>query len=288
MNAPIASIITGPISGLIIATMSWRYVFIIEGAIALVLMIIWLPLISDRPSEAKWISKEEKDYIEGKLREEQEALGAGKKEKISFKKVLSDINVWKFSVIYCCFCIGVYGFALWLPTILKNLTGSGMTAVGFLSAIPYIGCIVGLYIWAKLSDKSLNRRFYTALGMLIFAACLVLSVVFKDNVWLSFTFLIGCGVFFQAPSSTFWTMVPLLFPSDSAASSRGFINGVGNLGGFIGPYLLGFLATTFNQGVGMYTLAAFMVLGVVVTMTLPKVTAGVDLKLNVKEIKETA
>ena len=288
MNVPIASIITGPLSGFIIASFSWRYVFIIEGAIALILMVIWLPLISDRPSEAKWISKEERDYIEGKLREEQEALGGNKKEKIPFKKVLSDINVWKFSIIYCCFCIGVYGFALWLPTILKNLTGSGMTGVGLLSSVPYIGCIFGLLIWAKLSDKSMNRRFYTALGMAIFAACLVLSVVFKDNVWLSFTFLIGCGVFFQAPSSTFWTMVPLLFPSDSAASSRGFINGIGNLGGFIGPYLLGFLATTFNQGVGMYTLAGFMFLGVAVTMTLPKVTAGVGHEKNLKSVEDAA
>lgn len=280
MNVPIASIVTGPLSGWIVSTYSWRHVFVIEGIVAFVLMFIWLPLISDRPSEAKWIAKEEKDWIETKLREEQEALGGNKSEKVPFSKVISNGNVWKLSIIYCCFCIGVYGFALWLPTILKDITKSGMTGVGLLSAVPYIGCIIGLYVWAKLADKTMNRRFFTAIGLLIFAICLVLSVVFKSNTWMSFIFLIGCGVMFQAPSSTFWTMLPLLFDSDMSASTRGVVNGIGNLGGFIGPYLVGMLTTMFSQGVGLYTLAGFMVLGFLLTMTLPGVTTGSDLKSN--------
>lgn len=285
MNVPIASIITGPLSGYIVSAYNWRYVFIIEGVIAFVLMAFWLPFISDRPSEAKWISNEEKDYVESRLREEQEALGGNKSEKVSLSKVISNINVWKLNIIYCCFCVGVYGYALWLPTTIKSLTKSGMTGVGLLSMIPYIGTVIGLYFVGKLADKSMNRKFHTATGLIIFAICLVFSVIFKNNTWLSFVFLIGCGVYFQAPSSTFWTMLPLMFDSDMAASSRGVVNGIGNLGGFLGPYLVGFLTSTFNAGVGMYCLAAFMVLGFLITLTLPEVTAGVDPKLNLQQNK---
>jgi sugar phosphate permease len=280
MNVPIASIITGPLSGLIVGTYGWRQVFIIEGAIAFVLLAIWFPLISDRPSDAKWISKEEKDYIENKLREEQELLGNTKAEKVSFKEVIKNGYVWKLSIIYCCFCIGVYGYALWLPTIIKQLTKSSMLGVGLWSTIPYIGTIIGLLVFAKLADKTMNRRFFTASGLLVFAVCLALSVVTKNNVGLSFAFLIGCGVLFQAPSSTFWTILPLLFSSDEAASARGVVNGIGNLGGFIGPYLVGFLTVAFNQGIGLYTLAGFMVLGCILTLTLPGITAGEGLKSN--------
>ena len=278
MNVPIASIVTGPLSGFIVSTYGWRNVFIIEGAIAIILLFIWFPLISDRPGDAKWISKEEKDYIESKLREEQELLKGKEVAKVSLGKLLTNVNMWKLIVIYMCFCIGTYGFALWLPTLLKTLTHSGMTGVGLLSAIPYAGTIIGLYVFAQLSDRTMNRRLYTAIPLLAFGICLMLSVVFKNNVWVSFAFLIGCGVFFQAPSSTFWTMPPLLFESDMAASSRGIINGLGNLGGFLGPYLVGFLTTLFNSGVGIYTLAGFMVIGFLVTMTLPEKTAGTNTK----------
>ena len=119
MNVPIALIITGPLSGWIVEAYGWREVFIIEGLLAFVLIAIWLPLISDRPSQAKWISKEEKDWIETKLREEQEELlasGKSKSEKVSFGKVLADRNVWKLSMIYCCFCIRIS----WICSLAAN------------------------------------------------------------------------------------------------------------------------------------------------------------------------
>lgn len=283
MNVPIASIVTGPLSGFIVSAYGWRNVFIIEGAIAIILLFIWFPLISDRPGDAKWISKEEKDYIESKLREEQESLKGKEVGKVSIGKLLTNVNMWKLIIIYMCFCVGTYGFSLWLPTLLKTLTHSGMTGVGLLSAIPYVGTIIGLYVFAQLSDTTMNRRLYTAIPLLAFGICLALSVVFRSNVWVSFAFLIGCGVFFQAPSSVFWTMPPLLFESDMAASSRGVINGLGNLGGFLGPYLVGFLTTLFNSGVGIYSLAGFMVIGFLVTMTLPEKTAGTNTKSSLSE-----
>jgi len=274
MNLAIASIITGPLSGWILSFSTWREVFIIEGIISLALIFVWLPLISNRPEEAKWISKEERDYLVNKLREEQEELSGSKGVKISFKEILKDINIWKLVLIYFFYQTGIYGFSLWLPTIIKNLTNTGMGSVGVLSIFPYIGAIFGLYLFAKLSDRSGNRKLYTALPMIGFAICLVLSVEFNEYIWVSFAFLIGCGVFLQSASSIFWTIPPLLFKSEVAGGARGAINGIGNLGGFLGPYLVGWLTTVFSQSAGIYSLVFSLLIGFILTMTLPKVTSG--------------
>jgi sugar phosphate permease len=285
MNIPIASIITGPLSGWIITAYSWRAVFIVEGIIALALMFIWLPLISDRPEDAKWISEEEKEYINRKIREEQEAISGKEIRKVSIGELLSNPRVWKLILLYFFYQVGIYGFSLWLPTLLKSLTHTGMGGVGMLSTVPYIGAIAGLYIFAKLSDKTMNRRLYTALPMLGFAICLVLSVQTKNSIWVSFAFLSGCGIFLQSASSIFWTIPPILFSADMAAGARGVINALGNLGGFIGPYMVGWLTYKYSSSVGIYSLVVFLALGFLLTMSLPAETAGQKDNLNVNSGK---
>ena len=89
--------------------------------------------------------------------------------------------------------------------------------VGILSIFPYIGTIIGLYVFANLSDKSKNRKKYIIIPILSFALCLYLSVLFKQHMWVSFAFLVGCGVFLQAAAGVFWTIPPTLFSGDMAA-----------------------------------------------------------------------
>lgn len=275
MNIAIASIITGPLSGWIISEYSWRMVFILEGILSIALIFIWWPLISDRPSTAKWISKEEREYIEMKLQEEQEDLKTNNTEKVSYKQIFSSLNMWKLILIYFFYQVGIYGFTLWLPTILKSLTNSGMTGIGILSMFPYIAMIGGLYLFAQLSDRSMDRRRYTALPMLGFAVCFLASTLFKNDIWISYAFLIGCGFFMQSASSIFWTIPPLLFPSEVAGGARGIINALGNLGGFIGPFAVGWLVTTSNNfDLGIYFLVISLVAGYLLTLSLPAKTTG--------------
>lgn len=285
MNIPIASIITGPLSGMILTAYSWRAVFIVEGLVSLALIFVWLPLISDRPEYAKWISKEEKEYITTKIREEQETIKGNDIGKASLSEVLSNPRVWKLIFLYFFYQTGIYGFSLWLPTLLKSLTNTGMSGVGMLSTVPYIGAIIGLYAFAALSDRSMNRRLYTALPMLGFAVCLILSVQTKSYIWVSFAFLSGCGVFLQSASSIFWTIPPILFSADMAAGARGVINALGNLGGFLGPYIVGWLTYNYNSSVGIYSLVVFLALGFILTISLPPETAGNKRKLNLNNEK---
>ncbi|MBU3215058.1 MFS transporter [Clostridium estertheticum] len=282
MNVPIASIITGPLSGFILASYSWRYVFIIEGILSLSVLFVWLPMISDRPDDAKWISKEEKDYINQKMLEQQESVKGKISEKVGFKDIFQSKNMWKLVLLNLFYQTGIYGFSLWLPTTLKNLTNSGMAMVGILSIFPYIGTIIGLYVFANLSDKSKNRKKYIIIPILSFALCLYLSVLFKQHMWVSFAFLVGCGVFLQAAAGVFWTIPPTLFSGDMAAASRGIINALGNLGGFLGPYIVGWFIQKYNYDFAIYFLVCSLITAALITLSLPKKLGGTT-KIKNKE-----
>ncbi|HEX7749761.1 MAG TPA: MFS transporter [Bordetella sp.] len=274
MNIAIASILTGPLSGWIISQWGWRWVFIAEGVLSLLLILIWYPLISDTPDQAKWISREERDYLNARLASEQRQLQA-QGGKPSYGVLLRDGNLWKLILVYFCYQTGIYGFSLWLPTLLQNLTKSGMTEVGLLSMFPYIAMLVGLYYFGRRSDASGNRRRYVAQPIIWFAACFLLSTLLKENVWVSFALLVACGIFMQSASPIFWTIPPILFPAQVAGGARGLINALGNLGGFLGPFAVGWLHSAFGSyAAGIYFLVAMLLIGFLLTLTLPKKTTG--------------
>ncbi|GAA0583996.1 MFS transporter [Rhizomicrobium electricum] len=273
MNIAIASILTGPLSGWMIACCGWRWVFIGEGALTLLLILIWYPLIANRPDQAKWLSAAERDWIVARLKAEQAEFKG--KSRISYRAALADANLWKLVLLYFCYQVGIYGFAMWLPTLLKVLTNSGMAGIGWLSTLPYVVMVAGLYTFGRLSDRSGNRRRYIALPILGFAVCFLVSTLFTVDIWLSYTFLVACGFFMQSASSVFWTVPPLIFPAEVAGGVRGVINALGNLGGFIGPLAVGWLRVVFhNYDAGIYFLTASLVAGFLITLTLPKSTTG--------------
>jgi MFS family permease len=276
MNVAIANIINGPVSGLIIQNMGWRQLFIIEGIVSIALLAVWLPLISNRPREAKWITKEELDYIETNLAAEQAAVKSlGEVKKATMKQVFASVNVWKLVAIYFMMQVGFYGFSLWLPTLLKNLnTGGGMSMIGLLSIAPYIMCIIGQFIFATLCDKTGNRRLFTSLPILGLAFFLSLAILTRENVWVSYAMMVLVGTFLQAPTGPFWTLAPSLLPAEVAGTGRGLINAIGNLGGFVGPYMVGWLVQYVNQDAGSWSLVLFSVAGALMVFTIPASVNG--------------
>jgi len=276
-STAIAAVITNPVSGWIVSHYDWHWLFILEGVISLALIFIWVPLIADSPQSAKWLSKEERDYLLEKLRIDKEVKllkeGADK-ETVSYKTLCLDKNLWLLILIFNLGMIGAYGFGIWLPTILKNITKYGMTQVGFLSVMPFLVSIVGLYVIASFSDKSKNRRFFTAFPMFCFGIGLLLSTVFPDDIWISYGMLVATGFFIKSMPSSFWTMIPMLFSPGVAGGTRGIINAFGNIGGFLGPYLVGWIAASYDMKMAIYGLAGSLLLGAVVTFLLPSVTSG--------------
>jgi MFS family permease len=275
MNIAIASIITGPLSGWIIAQFGWRWVFIGEGALTLLLILAWYPLIANRPEDAKWLSATERDWLIARLKAEQAGFQGGSKPRVSYRAAMADLNLWKLVLLYFFYQVGIYGFAMWLPTLLKVLTNSGMAGIGWLSTLPYVAMIFGLYAFGQLSDRSGNRRLYTALPILGFAVCFFLSTVLKADIWVSYAFLVACGFFMQSASGVFWTVPPLIFPAQVAGGVRGIINALGNLGGFIGPLAVGWLRVKFDSyDAGVYFLTASLIAGFLLTLSLPQSTTG--------------
>ena len=271
MNLAVASIITAPLSGWLIQSMGWREMFVIEGVLSLALLLIWIPMVADSPEKAKWLDPRERAWLDARFAEDK--AKAVVVENVSVRTAVGDANLWKLVAIYFFFQVGFYGFALWMPVIIKQLTGSGMTTVGFLTALPYILCIAGQFYIANRCDLTMNRRLYTAIPMIGFAACLTLSVLLEGNMWVSYGMIVLCGFFLQAYAGPFWTLPPLLFPSNVVGGVRGTINALGNLGGFIGPFLVGYLTTTFSKDVGLSFLIGALVIASVLLYTLPKVTS---------------
>ena len=266
---PIAAMITGPLSGYIISLSNWRWLFVIEGIVSLLVLIPWLVFVSDRPQEASWLAPQEKDFILTKLHEEKTHLQKSEQKLASLSAVLKNITMLKLVILNFCYQCGIYGFGLWLPSLLKNLTGTGMSQIGWLSALPYVGCAIGMLFVAQISDKTGKRKPFIVIPLIGFALCLLFSVKLSAYVWVSYAFLVGCGFFLQAAAGVFWTIPPRLFSPEVAGGARGVINGIGNLGGFAGPYLVGILVQMYDYDMGIYGLAVLLAIGAVLTMSLP-------------------
>jgi MFS family permease len=191
MFVPIANIISGPISGQIIQSFGWRGLFLFEGIASFFLIIPWVLMVEEDPEKAKWISPIERDYILGNLRAEQEKIAKTPAiEKVSFLQVMGDSAMWKLIAVNFFYQTAIYAFVIWLPTVIKNLTQTNIANVGFLSAVPYIGSMIGMYAIGRLSDKSGKRKRFVIIPLLGLALSLLLSVVFKNKIWLSFSCLV--------------------------------------------------------------------------------------------------
>jgi MFS family permease len=270
MNINIAILVTGPLSGWIIQNFGWRNVFVIEGIISVLLILVWWPLVEESPAQAKWISAAERDYITTRIAAQEENTRAGGAP-VSYRALFANVNFWRLTAFYLFFQIGDYGFMMWLPTILKNLTQQGMALVGLMSAVPFLAAMAGLYLIAYFSDKSGKRRIFLAIPGICFAAAFFLSVQTREIALLSFAFLVICGLFHNAYNGVFWSLPPKLFTREVCGGATGFINGIGNLGGFIGPYLVGWIITTFGDtSYAIYILSGFLLAAFLIAMTSPK------------------
>lgn len=285
MSLPLSTVLTNPISGWIVSKHDWRWLFFLEGGMSLLLILIWTPMISDSPQQAKWISPEEKEYLETTLEADrvgrEHLFEATKASGWSYKQLFADKNLWLMVLIIMCYTMGQYGYTIWLPTLLAKLTQMNLASVGWLTSLPFVAALGGLYLFGGLSDKSNNRRQWTMLALLGFALSLLLATVFSSVVWLAYGLLVLTGLFLKCMQSPFWAMTAVLFPPGMCGGAVGVINAVGNLGGFIGPLLVGWSVTyTGQMRYGNYSLVLALLLGAGITLLLPKVTTGATCQLE--------
>ena len=240
MNIAIASIITAPLSGWILTFGDWRWLFVIEGAFPFVIAApLWWLLVADRPSEASWCTQEERDYIEEGLAQDR-ALAP--QEHRGLRDVVTSDVVWRLTAVYFLIQIGFYGLNTWLPHVVGVITGGAIWQVGLVTAIPYIVAIFGLWFNARAADRSGRYSRQVFVSMLIGAVTLVISVWLGTSTPILAIALISIAVGGAlAYDGPFWASASRAMPVALAGAAMGFINAIGNLGGFVGPYVGGAL-----------------------------------------------
>lgn len=275
----LSNIIGAPLSGLILdhihwgGLASWRWLYILEGIPAVVCGVLTFYLLPDRPNDAKWLTKKEKSWLNAELeREQKEKLG---KHAMTIGQVFGNGRVWLLSIIYLCIVIGLYGIGFWMPQIIKALSSVfSNTTVGLLTMIPYVAGAVAMIWVGRRSDRTLERRWHAALPPLVAGIAMVLLGQTSSPLWsIILLCIVTAGIYsFFGP---FWALPGLFLTEASAAVGIAIINSVGNLGGFIGPYLIGDVKkATGSVFSGLIALAVFLVLGTVLILAMKKQKAS--------------
>jgi len=243
---PISQIIGAPISTHILTINwfdmdGWRWLFVLEGIPSVILGIVAFFYMTDKPSQAKWLNPEEKKWLHDELENEKQIKK--NKFKLSWKQAVKERDVVILVLIYFFWITGFYGLGFFLPTIIDGLSNISLTTVGYLVAIPYIAAFVSLLIVGRSSDKRNERKLHAFFSLLVGAVGLGLSILVYPNLVLSMIMFTIATVGIYSAFGPFWSLPTIFLTETSAAVSIGLINSIGNLGGFIGPSIIGYLKT---------------------------------------------
>ncbi len=267
VNLALSSIITQPLSGAIVGTLGWRSLFVIEGVLPFVIAApLWWLFIADRPEGAQWLSPVERAYITRETAADRRA----EPPPMTMRAALLSVRVWQFVVVYFLIQVGFYGLNLWLPTLIKSLTQQGFATVGLIAALPYVVAIGGLALNGAWADKT-RRYALHVFGALAVAAIFLLVSVHAGThaVWLSIlavSLAMGGALAYDGP---FWAAASRALPAAVAGGAMGLINALGNLGGFLGPSIGGYLQQTSGNFTSTASvLAGSLLLGGLVMLTI--------------------
>ncbi|ALL64467.1 Nitrate/nitrite transporter [Paraburkholderia caribensis MBA4] len=268
----ISGVVGGPISGYILKAFDgangwhgWQWLFLLEGIPSIVVGILVFVVLDDRISKAKWLTKEERELLERNI-----AAEDATKEDHAIGKVMLSPRVLMMSLIYFSFVMGLYGVSFWLPTIIKSTGVTDAFMIGLLSAIPFAAAVVAMVFVARSADRTRERRWHVAVPGFVGALGLVLSVVWAHNTTLAMAGLTLATMGILTTLPLFWSLPTSFLAGTGAAAGIALINSIGNLAGFLSPYAVGWLKqTTSGNAAGMYMLAAFMVLGGVLAVSVP-------------------
>jgi sugar phosphate permease len=248
LGNPVTVIWMSAITGFLIQDFGWQKTFILEGIPSIVWAFVWILFVRDKPSEAKWMTAEAAGVLEQRLAQEQLSV----RPVGVVRKALLRGDVLLLSTQYFFWSVGVYGFVLWLPTILRQRGALSMGSTGLFSACPYLFAVLLMLLVSHISDRTLKRQ--SLVWPLLLAAALALfgSFLFAQvSFAVAFVCLIVGGGCMYAPYGPFFAIVPERVPKNVTAEVLALINSCGALGGFVGSYFVGWLrAVTGNPRAG--------------------------------------
>jgi MFS transporter, ACS family, tartrate transporter len=248
--APLSGVIGGPLSGALLGLhlvgglAGWQWMFLMEGIPAVLLGGVTFAYLVDRPEDAGWLVGDERAWLLASLhREHSEVREIGSKGVFA---AFRSGRIWMLALVYFGLNSVSYGISLWLPTLIKSLTGVSNFTIGVLSAIPYIAAAVSMVLVGLHSDKSGERHWHTAIPAFAGAIALV-AAAYSTHLALSVAAISVAVLGVFSMMGPFWAIPTTMLSGTAAAAGIAFINSVGNLGGFVGPYVIGVVRTSTGQ-----------------------------------------
>jgi ACS family tartrate transporter-like MFS transporter len=280
---PAALALGGPLSALILRVdwlqiPGWRWLFILQGVPAVLLGFVCLFYLTDWPRDARWLHPEERDELSAELeRERVERVDAAP----WWRAVLKPSTLLLSTASWFANVAG-YGFIFWLPSVLREAAGTGTAQADTLSALPFLLGAIGCWLTGRSSDRTGERKAHTALPMLAAASMFALSAIPGQAPGLTLLWLTLTGGFIFAWNPSFWVLPTLASDRTARATSIGFINSAGNLGGFFGPAVTGFLMSRMQSRLTIVMLvsAAYVISALLISAVRIKGTATERSGLN--------
>ena len=280
---PLIAIVNAPISGWILdhvrwlGISSWRWLLAIEALPAIVLGIAVFLMLPDRPDGCRFLNAEEKTWLGGELRREEQQKLERKKDDIGTGGALLNRRVWRLAIIYFAIIVGSSSLNVWLPQVVKGLSGIfSNSQVGFLVMIPHLAGLIAMILISRHSDRTQERRFHAAMPAILGGVAL-LFIGRVHAPWTSIALLTLMAIGIYCFFGPFWSLPNQFLTGVGAAAGIALINSVGNLGGFVGPYVIGAIKDRTGEpywglafvGVWMLIAAVF-----VLSMRLGRAEAG--------------
>jgi ACS family tartrate transporter-like MFS transporter len=273
--APISTAIGSPISGAIMklppiaGLADWQMLYILEAVPAIILGFVVLKYMTDTPSKAHWMQPEEREWLIAKLKAEADARESHAGHTAGALGALRDPRVLALALIYFGTSAGLYTLGLWAPLIIRQY-GFGSFETGLIAGIPSVLAVVAMILWAKHSDRTEERTWHVVIPCVV--ACLGFVFVGQATTALMVILaLVVVNIGISAAKAPLWAMPSMFLSGAGAAAGIAMINSVGNLGGFVGPFVIGWLKNvTGSYSAGLYVVAATLAVSAVVTLMLSR------------------
>jgi ACS family tartrate transporter-like MFS transporter len=271
--APLSTAIGSPISGALMelprfaGLSNWQWLYIIEAVPAILLGFAVLKVLTDKPEQANWLEREERDWLVATLRAEQTSTKPHGAHLTGAWRTIRDPRVLALSLIYLGTSAGLYTLGLWAPLILRQFAFSPIQ-IGWINAVPSVVAILGMTFWARHSDRTLERTWHVVLPCA--AACVGFLWAGSAHTALGVVLaLVIVNVGISAAKAPLWAMATSFLSGASAAAGIATINSIGNLGGFIGPFVIGWLkGRSGSYTGGLYVVGATLAISAVLTFLL--------------------
>jgi ACS family tartrate transporter-like MFS transporter len=244
----------------------WQWLFLVEGVPAILLAPVVLVYLTERPRDATWLTADERAWLAAEMANDH---AHSPQAHVTLAAAARSGRLWALAAIYLCIVIAFYGITFWLPQIVQSISTLGSAMIVLLSAIPYISATIGLIVIGSRSDRRRERRWHVAMPCLIGATGFLLTVAAPANPTVTLATLSIAAFGIWGALGPFWAMPTAMLRGTAAAGGIAIVNSIGNIGGFAGPYLMGWIReSTGGFTAGLLTLAAFLIAGAIIVLRL--------------------